>query len=125
MRGNPVLPRGLGLSTSTAGDMGSIPGLGTKIPHASRCGQKPKNQKQGKNQKRNRKTEDHYQLFRIIPFAQTSSLLKKKKKKGERERGGEKAGWSRGSSGGEDGGAQGRRRAANRGLEGCAVGAWL
>ena len=30
----------LGLRTSTAGDMGSIPSWGTKIPHASQRGQK-------------------------------------------------------------------------------------
>ena len=30
----------LRLHASTAGGMGSIPGLGTKIPHAAWCGQK-------------------------------------------------------------------------------------
>ena len=32
----------LGLHTSTEGDTGSIPGRGTKIPHATWCGQKTK-----------------------------------------------------------------------------------
>ena len=32
----------LGLCSSSAGDMGSIPGRGTRIPHAGRCGQKLK-----------------------------------------------------------------------------------
>ena len=32
----------LRLSASTVGGMGSIPGQGTKIPHAARCGQKKK-----------------------------------------------------------------------------------
>ena len=35
----------LGLCASTVGGMGSIPGRGTRIPHASRCGQN-KNKKQ-------------------------------------------------------------------------------
>ena len=33
----------LGLCTSTAGGMDSIPGWRTKIPHAVRCGQEKKN----------------------------------------------------------------------------------
>ena len=33
----------LRLHASTSGGMGSIPGLGTKIPHAAWCGQKKSN----------------------------------------------------------------------------------
>ena len=40
----------LGLCASTAGDMGSIPGQGTKIPHAVWHGQK-QNQDQNKPNK--------------------------------------------------------------------------
>jgi len=32
-------------SPSSAGGVGSIPGQGTKIPHASQCGQKKKKKK--------------------------------------------------------------------------------
>ena len=32
----------LGLQAATAGGMGSIPGRGTKIPHAMQCGQEQK-----------------------------------------------------------------------------------
>ena len=32
------------LCTLNAGDMGSIPGQGTEIPHASQCSQKTKNE---------------------------------------------------------------------------------
>ena len=39
-RGNSLVVQWLGLRTSTAGDMGSIPSWGTKIPHASQRGQK-------------------------------------------------------------------------------------
>ena len=38
--GNSLAIQWLGLSTSTAGGMGSIPGRGTKIPHAAQHGQK-------------------------------------------------------------------------------------
>ena len=37
------------LCTSTAGGAGSIPGPGTKIPHALQCGQKLKKKKESKD----------------------------------------------------------------------------
>ena len=44
--GNSLVGQWLGLRASTAGGTGSIPGQGTKIPHATQCGQKFfKNQK--------------------------------------------------------------------------------
>ena len=40
--GTSLAVQWLRLCTSTAGDPGSIPGRGTKIPHATRCSQKTK-----------------------------------------------------------------------------------
>ena len=40
--GTSLTVQWLGLCSSTAGDMGLIPGLGTKIPHTMRCSQKKK-----------------------------------------------------------------------------------
>ena len=42
-RGNSLAVQCLGLCAFTAEGAGSIPGWGTKIPQASRCGQKEKN----------------------------------------------------------------------------------
>ena len=44
-RGTSLAAQWLRLCTSTAGDMGSIPGGGTKIPHAAPHGQKTKQNK--------------------------------------------------------------------------------
>lgn len=41
--GGPVVQ---GFCASTAGGQGSIPGQGTKIPHAARCGQKKKEEEE-------------------------------------------------------------------------------
>ena len=38
------MARWLSTSSTTAGDVGSIPGQGTKIPHVTQCGQQPKNE---------------------------------------------------------------------------------
>ena len=38
--GNSLVVQWLGLCASTAGDIGFIPGGGTKIPSAAQCGQK-------------------------------------------------------------------------------------
>ena len=43
--GNSLAVLWLGLRTSTAGGMGSIPGRGTKIPHAARPGQNKTNKR--------------------------------------------------------------------------------
>ena len=43
--GNFLAVQWLRLCTSPAGSLGSIPGCGTKIPHAVRCGQKQTKQK--------------------------------------------------------------------------------
>ena len=43
--GNSLAVQWLGLLASTAGGLGLIPGRGTKIPQAARCGQKKKKQK--------------------------------------------------------------------------------
>ena len=43
--GNSPDVQWLGLCTSTAGGMGSIPGQGTKIPHATLCSQRKKKKK--------------------------------------------------------------------------------
>ena len=40
--GNSLVVQWLGLCASTAGDMGSIPGQATNVPHAAQCGQKRK-----------------------------------------------------------------------------------
>ena len=40
LEGTSLAVQWLRLHASTAGGMGSIPGRGTKIPHAARCGQK-------------------------------------------------------------------------------------
>ena len=47
-RGNSLAVQWLGLRTSIAGGMGSIPGCGTKIPQAAWCGQKQNKTKQTK-----------------------------------------------------------------------------
>ena len=44
--GNSLAVQWLRLCASNAGSMGSIPGQGTKIPHAMRCGQKKTTNKQ-------------------------------------------------------------------------------
>ena len=44
-QGTSLAVQWLGLHASTAGGVGSIPGQGTKIPHASQCGQKKKKKK--------------------------------------------------------------------------------
>ena len=49
LREFPGSPLG-GLHTSTVEALGSIPGWGTKIPQASRCGQKKKEFETSKNQ---------------------------------------------------------------------------
>ena len=41
--GTPLAVQWLRLRTSIAGGTGSIPGRGTKIPHAVQCGKKKKN----------------------------------------------------------------------------------
>ena len=46
--GNSLMVQWLGLLDSTEGDTGSIPGQGTKIPHATQCGQKRKFKKKRK-----------------------------------------------------------------------------
>ena len=38
--GTSVVVQWLRLHAANAGDLGSIPGQGTKIPHAAQCGQK-------------------------------------------------------------------------------------
>ena len=43
--GTSLAAQWLGLRASTAGGAGSIPGWGTKIPHAIRCGQNLKKEK--------------------------------------------------------------------------------
>ena len=40
--GAPLEAQWLRLPTSTAGGLGSFPGRGTKIPHATQCGKKLK-----------------------------------------------------------------------------------
>ena len=45
MVGNSPVVQWLGLSALTAGGPGSIPGPGTKIPQAMRCGKKKKKKK--------------------------------------------------------------------------------
>ena len=45
----------LGFHASTAGVTGSIPGGGTKIPHATLCGQKKKKKKKPEGEKTNQK----------------------------------------------------------------------
>ena len=53
-RGISLAVQWLGLHTPTAGDMGSIPGQGTKILHAALCGQlltPPKTNKQTSERK--------------------------------------------------------------------------
>ena len=42
MWGNSLAVQWLGLCTSMAGGTDSVPGQGTKIPHATPCGQKKK-----------------------------------------------------------------------------------
>ena len=41
--GTSLVVQWLKLQASSAGGVGSIPGWGSKIPHAARCGQKKKN----------------------------------------------------------------------------------
>ena len=40
--GTPLVVQWLGLCASNAAGMGSIPGWGTKVPHAALCGQNNK-----------------------------------------------------------------------------------
>ena len=48
--GTSLAVQWLGLCASVAGGMGSIPGQGTKIPHATRYGQKKKKKEERKKQ---------------------------------------------------------------------------
>ena len=43
----------------SAGDLGSVPGLGTKIPHAARCSQKAKKNK-------NKNPDDHLIVIHLL-----------------------------------------------------------
>ena len=55
---------------SNAGDVGSIPGLGTRIPHAVRCGQETKKEKKDLNINENKQQQQKRDTFKdkIVHF---------------------------------------------------------
>ena len=55
----------LGLHASTAGGVGSIPGLGTKIPSAAQCGQKENNNNKKTPKQKKRQMISFGRVWRI------------------------------------------------------------
>ena len=64
--GTSLAVQRLRLCASTAGGAGSIPGWGTKIPHAVRRGQKVKKQNKSSDEKEN--THRLVKMYRMLIF---------------------------------------------------------